>query len=436
MTTFSGNLVRTFLAHTVAMAMAIGTGVLTARALGPADRGLYSLCVSLMSLAVALANVQLGPSSIFHMIRERRPAAAVFGGVLVQSIGLGLLAGVLLLLGRPLLGSAFDQLPSRPLLLVAILVPLGVVDLVLTQMFRALDRFDLFNLHQLIAPALQLAGLGVALGLGGGLLEAFQGLLAAYVATLAWTFGALLRVVRPGFRDRSAWSSLLRFGARIQASTVLGEIEARLAVFLVAAYLRPEDIAFYAIGEALAERMQSIPITIGTVLLPRLARESEASAAATTALVCRSTMLVMAGMAAGLAIVSRPLIVGLYGSEYAPAIAPMLVLLPSAVLRSGSQVLTRFLISTDRPRAIVIVNALSLATRSLLLLAILPATGILGAAASATAACVVHLAATAVLFRRVSGLGFREIALVDRGDLRRILDALGRGIGLRASRAD
>jgi O-antigen/teichoic acid export membrane protein len=435
MASFSSNLVRTFLAHTVGMVIALGTGVLTARVLGPADRGLYSLCVTLMALGIALANFQLGASSIFHLLRERRPAAAVFGGALVQSVGLGVLAGLVLALGRPLFGTAFEQLSSRPVLVVAMLVPLGVVDLVLSQMFRALDRFDLFNIHQLLAPALQLVALGVALGLGGGLVEALQALLAAYAALLAWTLVTLLRVVRPSFRDRSAWGSLLRFGGRMQGAGVFNQVEARLAVFLVASFLRPEDIAYYAIGEALVERMQSISLNIGTVLLPRLARESDALAAATTAIVCRSTMLVISGFVVVLAILSRPLIVGLYGSEYAPAIAPMLVLLPSAVLRSGSMVLTRFMISTNRLRVVATLNAISLVVRSALLVALVPTIGTIGAAAAASAACLFHLSAAAVSFRRASGLGFREIALVDRSDLRRIFHATRSGIGLRPERA-
>lgn len=440
MARFSRDLFLTLGTQILSIGVGVGSGVLTARVLGPEHRGIYSLCITLGMTVASMASFELGPSAIYQIARLRAPAGRVVAAVVALGAALGTLVAAALWLGRPLVFRAFDALSAEPLLWVALLIPLALLDTTLSQVFRATNRFVLFNAHALLLPGLQLAALAAAFLAGGGLVEALQAIVASQAVVLLFTALALWVVARPRLRgSRALWGPMFRYGARIEAASVLGYLQLRISLFLVAYYLSPEDIAFYAIADALVGRLLTIPNTIGTVLLPKIAAESDATAADMTAAVSRSTLFLMVGTALALGAVAVPLVDLLYGAEYLPSVAPLWALLPLAVFRSGSRVLTRFLLATNHTSILVGLNVIALVAHVGLLLVLVPRYGTVGAAAAASAGYMMHTVGCVLVFRSISSIGVTRVLLVGRADLGLMLDALrsrrggepGRGAGAR-----
>jgi len=427
---FGRDVLRTLGTQGALIAVGIATSVLTARALGPEARGGYSLCALLVALAVWFGSFELAPSQVQHVGRRREDPGRVLGGVLPLVAALGAVTWLALRLAEPLLAAAFPTLPRDAFAWATLAVPLEIAAVALNQFLRALGRIDDFNRSRAAGPVLQLGALAVAFALGGGLVEAFVAWVAADAVWLAGMAGAVARRVRPDFGEaRRLATSLLRTGARLQAASAIAALELRVGGLLVAAWLSAPELAFFAIADGLAKRLLNLPTAVGTVLMPRIAREGEARSAELAAATCRSTLLLVAVTLVAAAVLAWPAVDLLYGDAYHAVVAPLWLLLPYPLGQAAVRTLSPHLVLGGRVGWLASLNALGLAAHLLLLWALIPRYGVLGAAAAGSASRVLLLFATAAVFARVTGIPVARQLRADAADLGRLRGALRSALG-------
>src|ERR1700682_3737492 len=100
---------------TRALTIALGTimGVITARILGPHNRGVFSLVYLLPSTVVTFGKLGLAQASVYSLRREKVAAQRVVANAFVASIVLGLLFVTAVFLGRHyLLASVLHDVPE------------------------------------------------------------------------------------------------------------------------------------------------------------------------------------------------------------------------------------------------------------------------------------------------------------------------------------
>jgi O-antigen/teichoic acid export membrane protein len=420
---FSRDVLRTLVTQAAVIGLGVAGGALTARVLGPADRGIFSLCTAIATTAALFASLEVGQSLVYHVARGRVALAAILGAVPALMLGIGALTALGLGAAWPLFRDAYASVSLEPFVLAVVLIPFTMASDALRQTFRAVDQMDAFNLQRMLQPALRLACLLAAFAGGGRLLASLVALLVAEVLGLGVALLALLRQARPDFRAaRAAALDLLRFGARVEVSSALGYATGRLGVFVIAYHLSPEDIAFYAIAESLAQQLFTVPQVIGTVLLPKVAVGSAQDASELTAAAHRSTLLITLALVLAIALVAHPLIVVLYGRDFAAAFVPLLALLPGAVFRAGARVISPYMISSDRVGAWTAVLGGSLLVYALLLALWVPRFGTAGAGAASSVAFLVQWLLAVAGVRGPSGLRLREWVLVSPRDVARVVE--------------
>jgi O-antigen/teichoic acid export membrane protein len=418
---FAPDLLRTLAAQGPVLAFGLATSVLTARALGPEARGVWALCFLVAQSAVALAEMNLGVALVFHAGRRGLAPGRALGAMLLL---LALLSGAAFVairaLEAPLLAT-FPALRPATLRLAAALAALLLANSVATEFFRAFDRLGLYNLCRTLGPGSRLAALSLAFALGRGLESALAAAVAAEAAILPAQLALAARLARPAFRGAAAAAgTLLAYGARVQGAAALGHLDQRLAGFLVAYFTPAADLAFYAIAEGGVLALVALPTLVGNVLHPKLARASDAGAARMTAATCRATLFLALALCAAVALLARPLVQVLYGSEYLPSAALVVALLPVAVARSGLRILSRYLLVANRVRALALGSALALFSHAALLVALVPSFGTLGAACATSLGYAAQLALVAAAVRRAASLPLRELLVVERADLARL----------------
>jgi O-antigen/teichoic acid export membrane protein len=432
---FTRDVTRTLLAQVPVTLFGLGASVLTARVLGPHDRGVYALCFLIANVAVFAATLHLDQSIVFHAGRRRASPERLAGALLPL---LALLAGAVLAaleLGSPLFERIFASFQPDAFSVLALAAPLMLANGVLTHYFRAVDRMNLFNGCRMVAPGMRLAALTIAFAAGGGLVEALVGVLAAEALLLPLQLAIVLRIGRPVAAGARALSgSLVAFGARLQAAAAPGQIDARLASFAVAYWASAQDLAYYAIAEGLVTHLLTLPTLVGNVLLPRIARLDDRDAAEMTAATCRSALFTTLCIALVVAAASHAIVRILYGPEYLTAAWVVVALLPVAIGRSGARILSRHVLVVNRLRILAATNATTLTVHALLLLLLVPAYGILGAAVATSAGYLVGLGVIAAGFRRLSGASLGEILFVSRADIVRLVRAGRDAASLRALR--
>jgi O-antigen/teichoic acid export membrane protein len=153
-----------------------------------------------------------------------------------------------------------------------------------------------------------------------------------------------------------------------------------------------------------------------------------------TAATTRITLLLMAGVGAGLALLSYPIVLVLFGREFAAAAPVLAALQPLAVVQAGSRILSRYFVASNRTRGLAVASAVSPALQIPLLFLLTARFGAAGAAAAASVASAASFAVLVFAFARLSGLPLRAAVVPVRADLIRISRVFRDAVTLRALR--
>ena len=159
-----GAVIQTLLANAFILGLNLGTGILTARLLGPAGRGALAAIIlwpQFLSFLLALGL----PSALLYNLK-RRPeesdtlvgAASVIGAVMGV---VAILAGVLLI---PLWLKQYPIEVIRFAQFAMLAAPLGLLGLVFNSAMQARDAFTLYNLNSLRSTPSDLVFVGAASG--------------------------------------------------------------------------------------------------------------------------------------------------------------------------------------------------------------------------------------------------------------------------------
>ena len=406
------------------------TGVITARWLGPTDRGLFQL----LTLApVFLANfVKLGipQANVYYMRRQNADP----GDVATNSIWLALVLGLLLMtvcwierdwVSQHILKGA----PPYLLMPVLAVTPFVLMQAYFLGIAQAQERVREYNIQQIAPNVFSLVGMLVSLVL------LHQGLIGAVLVQLGIVlFVSLWLVVRVhrhapihGRPKVALMKDMLSFGSKSYLQTLAATLHLRIDQYMIAYFLSPEQVGYYAIAVNLTNLLMRIPDATGTVLFPRLAGASEVDAHRATSRVCRHTLfLTVAG--ALVFLVGGPIgIPILYGRAFAPAVTALVILLPGVVMLSLYLILTRNFTSRGKQEINVIAAALGLTLNVGTNWLLIPRFGIGGAAFSSFVSYGTAATILLVAFVRESGHGVRDTLVLRRNELDQIAKAAWKG---------
>jgi len=228
------------------------SGIVLARWLSVADRGVYAVLIALQATLVTVFQLGL-PSAAIHRIRAAgAPPARVATAGIATVVALSLLVLTLPMLLAPWLREGL--LPTAPagvLLLAVAAVPAQLATAWLGGLARALDRFDLANAARLSVNAGTLLMATVVLVGGGGGLRGLLWALLLLHAGVALALGK--RVLRrTGVSRRPDLDEIragLGFGALNHGETLSATLHERADVFLLTFLLAdPSPVALYAVA--------------------------------------------------------------------------------------------------------------------------------------------------------------------------------------------
>ena len=417
---FVRNSLGVFGAQILVTVLGVGTSVITARALGPHDRGLFQL---LVLLPATLANfVKLGiPQANVYFIRRRGVSASdVASNSLWFALVLGGTLAALCYLGRRWLVVHFLK-GVQPVVLLPVLalLPFVLLQVYFLGVLQAEERFREYNFQQIAPTVLGVVGMAVVLlWLRAGLIGAVLTQSAIVALVTVWLAVRVHRVapLRLGW-NRPVARGMLAFGGKSYLQTLAATLHLRIDQYMIAYFLDPTQVGLYAVAVNLSNLLLKIPDATGTVLYPRLAEATEKDAHAATSRVCRHTVFVTLAVAVCYALFGGLAIRVLFGQRYLGAIRPLLLMLPGIVMISLYLILTRNFTSRNRQGVNITAAVVALGINATLNCILIPRWGISGSAISTavsyTAAAVILL----VMFVRESGHSVWQTILVQPAEL-------------------
>lgn len=414
---------QTFSTQILISLISFGSSIILARALGPEGRGAFALLVTILSVITIFGNLGLHISNVYHGASDRSSVADLTRNSLTIAVFVGIVlvtGGIVLSYVSPVSNFLEANLITQPMLWMVLgLVPFSLLSLYLASILLGCGHIHRYNWVNVGQPAFQLVFLILFLavfqqGLIGSIAAYMLATLGSTAITIYWV--RQLAPVKLGLERELLRKSLI-YGIKANIGHIAQFLNYRFDMFLVAYFLGPAAVGFYAIAVGLAEKLWMIPSAIGTVLFPTVSAVGELKANALTPKVARHTTLLVALLALGLVFLAHPLIAGVFGSEFAPSVLPFLLLLPGVVALSIGKVLANDLAGRGKPEYWTIGAWASLGMTIALDLVLIPRWGIAGAAISSSLSYGLLSLIVLAAFKRMTRISFRDLLTMKNTDV-------------------
>lgn len=359
--------------------MSFALGVVVARLLTPSAFGVYAVALVVHAIIVNVS--ELGVSAALLRDDDEAVEAAaptVVTIALASSAALGALMAASASVLAPLLGSAAA---THAIQVMALTLPLAGISAVPGVLLRRWFRMDLLFVASvannvvsaIVVIVLALAGLGP-------LALAWSFVAGQLVSSLIIIVFCPLRY-RPGW-DRGQARKLLRFGLPLAGANVLGFSIQNVDYIVVARVLGAGPLGLYTLAFNISGWPQNvISAVVRAVSLPAFARldqegkDMPEQLGKALRIVSRLTFPVCLFLAA----LSQPLVVLVYGPQWAGASKALLWLAIFASLRTIIEVFSDYLVALGRTKAVFLVQLVWLPALIVALVVLVPRYGIAGA---------------------------------------------------------
>lgn len=399
----------------------LGTGLITARLLGPEGRGELVAMVLWPQFLASLLTLGLPQALTFSLIRHPGDARGLVGVTLLLDLvlgGIAIAAGLILI---PIWSTHYDAgviaFAQATLLFAPIILFMWSVNGCL----QARGEFRAYNRNLYLQPLLTLLGLG-ALAVADRVTPFTAAMatvlapLPVFVVNLVW----LLRRQPPALSDvRRNGGRVLGYGIRSFGIQLLGALSQQLDRVVVLGLLSPAAMGLYVVARNTAVPTRMFSSAVNTVLFPKASGLSTPQAIELTALGSRVGLVVTAAIAAAL-VVAGPTFLGfLYGPAFVGAAGPFQLFVVEGALSAVTGTLAQTFMTVGRPGIVTLLQLAGFSTGALLLLVLVPAYGIIGAAVGLLIGTAARLALTLACFPLVLGVAVPRLWL-SGGDLGRL----------------
>ena len=384
--------------------------------------GVWMLVNSLLGFsglfAFGLSDATIKYVSHYRALGDSRGASRVIQSTLTVYMLLGLVAGIVVTLGAPLLAGRVFQVEAKdaPLLVATLKISgLGIVarmfDSVMQSALQGFERYDLAAAVSMTGNLLTVVLNVLAAIFGYGLEVLILTAIALLVATGVVKMILIKVYLTPDLAIRPCWNrealaEIFSFGIYSWLQGISGILLGQADRLMIASMMGPRQLTYYAVCLQLAQQIHALPSKAAASLFPLA---SAARAKGDTVLLrdvyFRSMLVVTTvGIALGVPIFmnAKGIMTIWMGSEFALVATPILQILAlSFTLMSTSIVPYYYLSGAGYVRLNMIFSVVSGLSVVLAGVALIPVLGILGAAWSRLANLPVSLASRSITHSRV-----------------------------------
>jgi polysaccharide transporter, PST family len=329
--------------------MALGSFVVLARLLTPADFGLAAAAMVVIQFVRFIVDAGFGR----RLIQREEISPIDADTAFWTALGIGGLFAALTVAGAPLLALIFSQprltLIIRVLSLVFIFAALDSTQVALLQ--RAM-QFRLQAIRQLAATTVSGVVALVLAGLGAGVwaLVAQQLTLELLLVSLLWTMTSW----RPRARfSGAAFRDLAGFGVSYSGIRILTYLSTNADNFLIGVVLGPVALGVYVIAYRVLIVLNELVVnTINIVALPTLSRLAGERSLINAALCRASSAAAMFAFPVyvGLAVVAHPLVRLVFGARWSESATVLQVLALAGLVQCQTTFLSSYALAVGRVR--------------------------------------------------------------------------------------
>jgi O-antigen/teichoic acid export membrane protein len=326
----------------------LGTGMATARVLGPVQRGELSFLVLVPSTLTVLGSlgVEFGTYYLWHQEWGRLRGQLLAAGLLVTALSGTAGAAI----GFAVVAWFEPRAGLFPALLVAASVPLSIANAILTMALMANRRMFAYNVSRLVGPVGYTIAIAACWELRSlGLIQAVS----------AWFGSVILTVVadvvmvtwmgasRPRW-DRRTVQRTVSYGLRSYVGTVAQYGTLQLDQGLLVALAGNGALGLYYAAVSVGQVVLYLANNISSAMMGQFSNRSREQQWQLAAVAAAVTAAATAGIVSILFFLGGPLISVVLGAAYLPGLTALRILLPGLVFLAVTRVMNGYFIAVGR----------------------------------------------------------------------------------------
>lgn len=401
--------------HTLAVrvlnvVLAAALGILTARFLGPTQRGIYVMPGLDVALAAAFFG-GLGNATSYYMLSGGRGSGILRPAILTTF--LFVLAGAA---GVTVLGilehRSWTILPA-----VVALFPTALV-IIATGYSIGMHRVRYANYFGVLGSLSGLVMMASGLILiGKNATVAIEMWIASTTLTAAVAATFLLVSSRRLEGSPVSVRAYTIFAIKSGLTNLVSVLNLRIDVYIIAALTSPATLGIYTVAVAGAEALKILTLILSQTAAPRIGSSPEVESARFTAKCIRNNLLIAFIPCAGIIVLCPWILRILYGANFLPGVGALQILSIGIFASAPSSLFSAFYtLKLGRPLISLWNCAFSAAICFALSFMLIPRLGMNGAAAASTISYVASQLLFLWIFRRDTGLSISTVLFVQRDD--------------------
>jgi antigen flippase len=414
--------VQTVVINILLLGLNFGTGVITARVLGPEGRGVLAAMQMWPQFLAYTLTLGLPSALLYNLRRHPERGSQLFSAALLLGTLMGGIATVVGILLIPLWLTEYSPEVVLFAQWAMLAAPMFFFYRMFTDVLRAREEFTLHNALRCLHPLLVLPVLGL-LALAQHLTP-FSAVLAYMLPALPlflWTLVRLWRLYRPAWRGLSpAFKYLISYASRSSVVELGGHLSYQVDRVLLVGLVNPVAMGLYVVAWSLSDMLTAFQSAVVTVLFPKASGGTVEEVVYLTGRAVRVTIAATIPTAAGLALFSPWALRLVYGEEYLDATLIFRLLLLVKVLSGTRWVLSQAFMAVDRPGVASVLQGIGVSLSVLLLLILVPRYGLEGAGLALLISSIIRLVIMIACFPLVLKVRAPRL-LLTRADLAAIL---------------
>lgn len=412
----------------VIFALGILVSIVMSRVLGPTQRGVYFLVITINAIIVSFGDLGITFTNTYLLAKGKYPLSKVNSNSIVFALSIGVVTMLGYLIFRKSLHHSFLKEVEPVYVLVGIgLIPFSLYTQFWGAMMVGLNRMTLISKLGIITTIVSsiltcVVLLILRLGLVGLLgLWAVSGIASALLRLYLLSKEERIRI---RFDCKSLKESFF-FGIKGHLGNIAYHIYHRLDIFLVNYFTGVTGVGYYSLAVSLAEKTRFLPDPIINASTPRIGSANKEDAEALTARVVRHTILLSA-ITAVIMMFAAPWVVPFaYGREFIPSVAPLMILLPGTVLVCSAFVLCSFFTyQMGRPEIPTLCGWIVFAVNIPLCVCLTARYSLIGASLAMSLTYLVAFLITLLWYRKVTSQSLCNTLLIKAIDIYAYFDLL------------
>ncbi|MFC4303468.1 polysaccharide biosynthesis C-terminal domain-containing protein [Cohnella boryungensis] len=381
---FLMNILGTFSTRIFLILIGLVGSVLVARSLGPSGRGLVAVASTIGAIGIQFGNLGLHASNTYYVAKDKKLLNALLGNSFVIALGVCGTATFMVYLVFTL-WPKISPIQGTLLVMSLISVPLGLLYLLLQNLLIGINEIKQFNLIEVVSKIFYT--LAILLVIGSGWISAntiYVVVLATSVIGILWAWLVLKRHLSSRLAvSKQVFNQTFQYGIKAYVVALLSFLVLKVDLLMIQYLLDTESTGYYSIALTLADYVYMLPVVVGTILFPKLAAiESVQERWAFTAKILKPFTLFMVVFIGVTAIMSKPLILLLFGEEFISSLSAFLWLLPGILFLSINTILMNYFASLGMPKNTIYSTATATVANIIFNFILLPEYGIIGASIS------------------------------------------------------